>query len=119
MKFKAFIKENTWLPRIRKRDPNNELLDFGWGNGYVVIPKGHKLNGVHYDKINVEVNGGLTFSNYVRDTPWKEVKNCDDDDWIVGFDTAHCDDTLKKWPKEAVMLETLKLKKQLEEYELL
>ena len=58
---KSFIKENTWLTR--------GIIDFGWGNGYVIIPKDHPLNGKNYDEIHdlmpkLDVNGGLTFSKF-------------------------------------------------------
>jgi len=41
---KAIIKENTWLTR-------GGYMDFGWGNGYVLIPEGHPLHGKPYDDI--------------------------------------------------------------------
>jgi hypothetical protein len=37
----------------------------GWGNGYVVIPEGHKYHGVDYNDIPVDVHYGLTFSQLV------------------------------------------------------
>jgi hypothetical protein len=39
----------------------------GWGNGYVLIPKAHKLAGKSYYEINtlVDVHQGLTFAQYV------------------------------------------------------
>lgn len=55
----TFIRENTWLQR--------GFINCGWGNGYVLIPEGHPLHGEHYDKIDVDVNGGLTFSELVDD----------------------------------------------------
>lgn len=109
---KTFIKENTWLPR-------NGFMDFGWGNGYVVIPKGHPLHGKHYDDIHdlipsLDVNGGLTFSDSANDLKWDELPENSKDAWVVGFDTAHIWDTLERWSKEAVIWETEKLKEQLE-----
>ena len=50
---KTFLRENTWLTR--------GITDFGWGNGYVLIPQGHPLHGKHYDEIDVDVHCGLTF----------------------------------------------------------
>lgn len=46
-----------------------------WGavNGYVRVPEGHPWHGLDYDDIDVEVHGGLTYS---------------DGEWI-GFDTLH------------------------------
>jgi hypothetical protein len=105
MKIKSLILENTWLPR---------LTDFGWGNGYILIPEGHPLHGKHYDDIDVEVHGGLTFSEKASDlTHWKEIKEEDRKSWVIGFDTCHCDDNSENWNKEKVRKETNKLLKQL------
>lgn len=112
---KAFVKENSWLPR-------GSFMDFGWGNGYVVIPKGHPLHGKSYDEIhnlipNLQINGGLTFSDDADSlTTWDEITEDCIEDWVVGFDTAHCWDTLEKWSKEAVLEETEMLKNQLLDY---
>lgn len=107
---KTVILENTWLTR--------GLIDFGWGNGYVIIPKDHKLHGVHYDDINVDVHGGLTFSELV-DTQMMEKFGLDTEDigkWCVGFDTAHYSDNLLNWSKERVKEETEYLFQQLWSY---
>jgi hypothetical protein len=93
-------------------------FDFGWGNGYALIPKGHKCWGKDYedDVFNsINVNGGLTFSQEVDDDlieHW-QLKPKDKGMWIVGFDTAHCGDTLAKWPREAVVAEAKRLARQL------
>ena len=116
-KIKSFVKENTVLNR--KIYP----FDFGWGNGYVGIPKGHELHGKSYDEIyklipTLKVNGGLTFSNHVGNIKWVEIpKYTRKNGWVIGFDTLHCWDTLEKWSKEAVMAEAKNLKKQLMDYE--
>lgn len=97
----------------------------GWGNGYVLIPAGHPLHGKDYDDINeyVEVHGGLTFSKLVdeelierseNDEP--KLDNNDIGKWMVGFDTAHWNDTIQNWPKERVQRETESLKQQLMNY---
>ena len=96
---KIVIKENTWLPRL--------LVDFGWGNGYVLIPKGHPLHGKDYDEISVSVHGGLTFAQLV-DEEFISVWGLDEEDegcWCVGFDTVHWQDTLETWPEERVVAE--------------
>lgn len=107
---KTAILKNTWLTR--------EFIEFGWGNGYVIIPKEHKLHGVHYDDINVYVHGGLTFSELV-DLEIIETFGLDIEDegkWCVGFDTAHYNDNLLNWSKERVEEETQYLKEQLLKY---
>lgn len=104
---KTIVRKITWLPRV----------EHGWGNGYVVIPKGHKYHGVDYDYIPVDVHGGLTFSEMVDEyiiEDWKELTKEDIGSWMVGFDTGHCNDTIKKWPKERVIEEAEDLAKQLE-----
>ncbi len=35
----------------------------GYANGYVAIPPEHPLFGKHYDYLEVDVHGGLTFSS--------------------------------------------------------
>ena len=102
---RTVIRKNTWTPG----------LDTGWGNGYVLVPKGHPFYGVYYDEIDVDVHGGLTFSELVDAEIVKRWPGLTDDDigfWIIGFDTAHARDTLSRWPKEAVQAETDRLLEQ-------
>lgn len=120
---KAFVVEN----HIRKsgeydRWPESvkELMEMGWGNGYVLIPSDHPYYGLHYDQIPLSVHGGLTYSDAANDSPsqvadWPEFTLEEKEGWVVGFDTAHYDDSLAKWPKEKVMEEAENLKRQLEE----
>ena len=103
----TFVKENTWL----------NGMEHGWGNGYVIIPKGHKLHGKHYDDIDVDVHGDLTFSKSAKELDWPEIPENLKDGWVVGFDTAHYADTQSRWPKSAVQTEVERLKEQLLEYE--
>ena len=111
-KLYSFVKENTWL----NWDNHIVNIKHGWGNGYVVIPKGHPAYNINYDEIFVDVHGGLTFSNNVdslnkEDFPelTNEMTGC----WVVGFDTAHFGDNLENWPKERVIDETNGLRLQL------
>lgn len=48
--------------------------------GYVSVPAEHPLHGKHYDDVDVEVHGGLTYSDE-RDGLW----------WF-GYDCAHWED---------------------------
>ena len=110
---RSFVKENNWLTR--------DFMDFGWGNGYVIIPKGHPLHGLDYNEINdkgIDVHYGLTMSANVEDcTNWKDTFLPEEaGGWVVGFDTAHHMDTLNTWPKEAVEAETERLKRQFENF---
>ena len=97
------------------------VIERGWGNGYLAIPKEHPLWGVHYDVINesrhMEAHGGWTFcqfyhkiktksNNFINDESSLKINN---DDWIIGFDTAHYEDNLSNWPKEEVFNHALEL----------
>jgi hypothetical protein len=100
---KTFIIPITWLLGS----------DHGYGNGYVALPPDHKLHGTPYDDIDVDVHGGLTFGELGKDMKHKP-DNISNEDWIIGFDTAHYSDTMVKWPKEKVEAELESLVKQLE-----
>lgn len=52
--------------------------------GYVRVPTGHPCHGKHYDDIDINAHGGLTFSG---------DKKRDGDYWI-GFDCAHINDLI-------------------------
>lgn len=55
--------------------------------GYVGIPEGHVLFDKDYDNIDVDVHGGLTYSNFRMDTPHFDATL-----WWIGFDCGHYDD---------------------------
>lgn len=102
---------------------NSIGLKGGYANGYVAIFKNHPYYGKSYDEIDINVHGGLTFSEsgdktkeLFKDIEWIEgdIKELNKDWWIFGFDTCHYMDSLENWPKEAVIAETINLKKQLE-----
>jgi hypothetical protein len=112
MKIKGFLVENdqTWF-------------DGGFANGYVVIPQGHPLWGLDYTTELVEglnVHGGITFSEKVDEDMVNHEKFGVDltmedlGSWVIGFDTRHSGDTLKRWPQVKVEKEVIKLLKQVE-----
>jgi hypothetical protein len=110
---KSFVLENTRLIR--------GMSEFGWGNGYVLIPKGHPLWGKDYDLIDmdVDVHGGITFGEEVTDELIERLEPLTDQDkgfWMIGFDTAHYRDNLASCPKEYVEAETKRLAEQIENY---
>lgn len=90
------------------------VVERGWGNGYLVLSKNHPVWGIHYDVINeshhLGAHGGWTFSQFYHKMKKQASKfiteesplEINDDDWIIGFDTAHYDDNLINWPKEEV-----------------
>ena len=101
---KTIIKKNTW----------SHFALHGWGNGYVLIPKGHPAHGKDYDDIMVDVHGGLTFACPAKE--WRDQEDLTEDEkecWVVGFDTAHWGDDLRGWPKSRVISETKRLAEQL------
>ena len=97
------IKENNWLIG----------MDHGFGNGYVVIPKGHPYHGQDYDNIPVDVHGDLTFAEPASGLEWKELQPEDKEGWVVGFDTSHWGDTSVNWSESEVVKETIRLRDQL------
>ena len=106
---KFIVRENIWLMR--------GVMDFGWGNGYVCLPEGHPCFGMDYGRIhelyNIDVNGGLTFSESSDGLKWDDLP--EGHWWVVGFDTAHSWDSLERWPdKESVEFEAKRLLNQLE-----
>jgi len=68
---------------------------FGHYLGYVFLPKGHQFHGVDCENIDVDVNGGLTYSELDTYTG----------DWKIGFDTGHPGDEKKGWTLETVLIE--------------
>ena len=103
---KTFIRKIDWLP----------FTPHGWGNGYVIIPKGHPYHGKSYGDIPVDVHGGLTFAENANAlTDWPEITEKDKEGWVVGFDTAHYDDSISNWSRIAVIKETRRLAKQLKQ----
>ena len=99
---KITLIENTWLSR---KAINGVYISFGWGNGYVDLPKTHPMYELNYNDIPVDIHGGLTYSELTNDGFWR-----------VGFDTAHAGDTLVNWNKLAVYNETKRLAEQLSQW---
>ena len=52
--------------------------------GYVGLKVGHKLEDKHYDDVDFEVHGGLTYSSIANEKWAKEGYR-----WYFGFDCAH------------------------------
>lgn len=58
--------------------------------GYVGVPKGHPFYGKHYDEVEVDVHGGLTFAGPCNANICHTPKSGKTDDvWWLGFDCAH------------------------------
>ena len=52
---------------------------------YIEIPEGHDLFGKHYDDINIDVHGGLTYAE-------DHLRGVKENSWFIGWDYAHAGD---------------------------
>jgi hypothetical protein len=113
-----------FIPKIEDESIVNHFpFGRGWGNGYLVFKKGHPLYKKEYDEINSNesypyAHGGWTFSTLHSSLSKKfnELVFFDGppflfegDDWIIGFDTSHLDDSERNWPKQRVISHTKEL----------
>ena len=111
----AFIVSNNWA--------DSSISKHGEYNGYVAVPPTNQYHGKSWEEMDdfVNVHGGMTLSEPADKPFTKEVEfitentEIGDDWWIFGFDTFHCYDNEQNWNKQAVIEETLRLKRQLEE----
>lgn len=88
---------------------NVNAFDRGDYCGYVLLSRDHKLFEADYDEINQvildkldsSVHGGLTYSrlNGISELI-PECKSEVEENWCVGFDTSHIDDTRAYWTFE-------------------
>jgi hypothetical protein len=92
----------------------NVFVSRGWGNGYVAVPPTHPACKMDYHNMlyDIDVHGGITYFDF------GDGVNAPKDWWVIGFDTSHYNDSIEKWPKEAVEAETKKLFCQLLDIEL-
>lgn len=109
------------MKQILIENNRDSIIDRGWGNGYVLIPKHHPYWGKHYEDIPVTVHGGLTFGAHITNEKldwFDELTKEDIGYYMVGFDTAHYGDDTYTCPKEYVIKETQSLHDQLKELNL-
>lgn len=122
----SFIRKIEVLDSGKCCDYNYYILSLGTHPvAYVEIPKTHKLYGTHYDNIDVDVHGGLTYS---KDNLWLSDTEELRDNWFIGWDYAHFGDYLgyeemypikiqlrgKKWTIEEIRQDVYDVCKQLE-----
>jgi len=67
--------------------------------GYVGVGPDHPAYGKHYDDVDVDVHGGLTYANTCRETATEDHGIChvpepgrEHDIWWLGFDCSHSGD---------------------------
>lgn len=99
------IDKSTWGPGPWQSEPDRvDFVHAGFacfvkrnhhGNfcGYVGVPNGHRLYGEKFDNVDVDVHGGLTYSDKCSgDICHVPGPGMPDDVWWLGFDCAHCFD---------------------------
>lgn len=97
-------------------------MEMGYANGYVAISPEHPLWRAHYGSCDIDVWGGLTFSDDADCIQeWDNVEMIDNvkqtdipqDWWVLGFDTMHAYDGAQH-DREWVIAETRRMQQQLE-----
>lgn len=125
----AFLKPNPFHHKFRERIKEWNLG--GEYNGYVAFDKKLPLSwqgGASYDDHTaldelVDVHGGITLDcplgDFISDDYIPLTAMPDEEEFkklrVIGFDTLHAGDTKERWNEEAVMQETFRLMKQIEE----
>lgn len=89
--YKGFIKQSG-------------IGEYKWRCAYVVIPKKNKLYERDYDKLSLDVHGGVTFSEY-GDAFSGGTEKLSDDDWVLGIDFSHGGDSIDYWTLDKVETE--------------
>jgi hypothetical protein len=90
MQIKLLIQERPWEHEPDREEWVHELTGYkctvwrhpthGSLNGYVAIPKGHRVWGKSYgDDVDIDVHGGLTYAEEDKETG----------EWVFGFDCSH------------------------------
>ncbi|WP_099321134.1 hypothetical protein [Anaerococcus sp. Marseille-P3625] len=71
------------------------LMSTDWYNGYVILPDDHELVDKFYGEFekeyDIEVHGGITFSDYLSKIMDLEVMDLEDG-YVLGFDCNHAGD---------------------------
>lgn len=83
--------KHAGLPCLMSRGPSGHWC------GYVAVPPGHPAHGKHYDGVDVNVHGGLTYADKCQGAICHVPEPGDPDDvWWLGFDCAHARDLSPK-----------------------
>lgn len=78
-----FPDPTTGLPCLIVRSPLGALC------GYVGVPEGHPCYGKDWDDLDVNVHGGLTYSDACQPGDHVPGEKESDNMWWLGFDCAH------------------------------
>lgn len=91
-----WVDEPTGLDCLAVRNPH-----MGNWCGYVGLPPEHPWHGKTYDDLDIDVHGGLTYSEACDENATEEHGICHvpdpgrpDDVWWLGFDCGHAHDTM-------------------------
>jgi hypothetical protein len=113
---KSWVDAATGLHCYIKRHPT-----FGHLCGYVGVPAGHPAYNNPYDKLTLNVHGGVTHADGIESSPMPDL-------WWIGFDCAHAFDYSPGMPQsfgvrpeayrdmEYVTRECVRLAEQLKDY---
>ncbi|MCD8207748.1 MAG: hypothetical protein LUD72_07415 [Bacteroidales bacterium] len=110
----TFLVSNEHLP--------NGVANNGLYNGYVAVAPTNKHHGKPYSEVQFPDVKELDFSESIVDC-YKlmalgkyidgKIDDIDDDWWVFGFSTTHCDDNAERWTFETVSEEAKKLTERL------
>lgn len=78
------FEEKDYLCEIIRHDKNSHWC------GYIFINSNHPWYEKHYDNIDADCHGGLTYSEY------------EEDKWKIGFDCAHWGDFVSKYKTSGI-----------------
>lgn len=79
--------------------------DIGVWCGYVGVPKGHPAYEKKYTSLDVDVHGGLTYSDKCAGSICHiPVPGMPDDVWWLGFDCGHSDDVAPGFSQYGLIL---------------
>ena len=80
--------ERQWLSKAGYQCLAYRHPSLGHWCGYVGLPDGNPMHGKHYDAIDADVHGGLTYA-------YDHAPNGKPDGrWWIGFDCAHAGDVV-------------------------
>jgi hypothetical protein len=106
-------KDKPWIQMeiVKSKVPMGYDMPGGWGNGYIGLPKVHKMYEIDCDLIPTEEfqekpHRGWTYSSHTHPVTGEKS-----DLWWLGFDTNHFGDNLQEESKSYVNKLTVALAK--------
>jgi hypothetical protein len=114
MKLYAFIAPSQFRKEKYESMSRFDTREYGWGCGYVAVPKEHPWFGVDYRNYDSDINLNsedyeeITFSRLMPVLSWPDIEFLGDipedkDYWVIGFDCDHSWNTIENTPKEVVI----------------